>query len=179
MITWLEEQKHEQWEPFLLFLWSPTAHHIPEKHNELQRKGSKVRAKKDSNKKHLDTVWYLMERWCTERMLRSSMEVFCWRILFLKVVNGLNLLHDVSDFVLFTVQDDASLLTDLQVLENRRNREVFHFLLHTKHYTLHTTHCTLPTACHQGSGQWQTLLCWSLLSYSCPLNEVTAPTRPP
>lgn len=31
----------------------------------------------------------------------------------------MHLLHDVSDFVLFTVQDYASLFTDLQVLENR------------------------------------------------------------
>lgn len=30
---------------------------------------------------------------------------------------GTNLLHDVFDFVLFTVQDDAPLLADLQVLK--------------------------------------------------------------
>lgn len=32
---------------------------------------------------------------------------------------GVNLFHDVFDFVLFTVQDDASLLADLQVLKSR------------------------------------------------------------
>lgn len=31
---------------------------------------------------------------------------------------AINLFHDVFDFVLFTVQDDASLLTDLQVLKH-------------------------------------------------------------
>lgn len=39
---------------------------------------------------------------------------------------AINLLHDVFDFVLFTVQDDASLLTDLQVLKHRAFNSIQH-----------------------------------------------------
>lgn len=38
----------------------------------------------------------------------------------------INLFHNVFDFVLFTVQDDASLLTDLQILKNTHKHTTQH-----------------------------------------------------
>lgn len=57
---------------------------------------------------------------------------------------GINLLHDVFDFVLFTVQDDASLLTDLQVL---KNRSVLKTIFNTKFFHVCNLACCLFLLC--------------------------------